>query len=175
MRLRNFERKWNKLKKEGNIGITVSFNNGLKPEKYLSYYIEELKEGKRVSLYGKDTLRYIYINEIKDVYKEKIDYKLVIARGKSMLPTIPRMALLKVHFFKKGEEKDLNVGDIVAYRYPHWWNGIGGIHRIIAIDGNTVFVKGDNEDKIEKVDMKRVEGRVILDGKSPLKIPFSSQ
>jgi hypothetical protein len=105
----------------------------------------------------------------------KKDYKLVIARGKSMLPTIPRMALLKVHFFKKGEEKDLNVGDIVAYRYPHWWNGIGGIHRIIAIDGNTVFVKGDNEDKIEKVDMKRVEGRVILDHKSPLKIPFSSQ
>ena len=67
--------------------------------------------------------------------------KYIIIDGTSMLPDLVNGDLVVVR-----EESYYEVGDVVAYNYP----GIGTvIHRIIEIQGDKFFLKGDNNTWID--------------------------
>jgi hypothetical protein len=89
--------------------------------------------------------------------------------GDSMLPTLPKRGWIRVHFFEKGEPKNLKVGDIVVYHSkgftregkPSFWQRGNYVHRIIKLDGEYAYIKGDNRTYIEKVKLKDIHGILV--------------
>ncbi len=89
--------------------------------------------------------------------------------GDSMLPALPKRGWVKVHFFEKGEPKDLKVGDIVAYHSkgftregkPSFWHRGNVMHRIIKLDGEYAYIKGDNRTYMEKVKLTDIHGILV--------------
>jgi len=78
------------------------------------------------------------------------------ACGYSMYPSIKNGDLLVVA--KKGSPYyDPEIGDILVYRYKNFYVA----HRLIRVDGDIYFLKGDNNDYVEKVKEENVVGEVI--------------
>ena len=86
-----------------------------------------------------------------------------------MLPTLPNRGWIRVHFFKKGERKNLKIGDIVSYHSrgftregkPSFWHRSNCVHRIIKLDDEYAYIKGDNRMYIEKVKLKDIHGILV--------------
>ena len=101
----------------------------------------------------------------------KMDRK-IYGVGDSMLPTFPKRFWINVHFFEKGEPKNLKVGDIVIYRSrgftregkPSFWHRATCVHRIIKLEEDYAYIKGDNRTYIEKVELKKIIGISIDKG-----------
>lgn len=70
MRLKDFERKWRKLQKQGRNEIKVVFNNGFGVGKYTIYQKERFYE-KRVwnfiYLFGQNSSAFVPVDRIEDV------------------------------------------------------------------------------------------------------------
>ena len=89
--------------------------------------------------------------------------------GDSMLPTLPKRGYLKAHFFDKGEPKNLKVGDIVVYRSrgftrsgkPSFWHRGNCVHRIIKLDEQYAYIKGDNRSYTETVKLQDIQGILV--------------
>ena len=81
---------------------------------------------------------------------EKTDYKI---------STIPKDTLVMVRFLSDNEKNDIQVGDVVQFRY----HGILNHHRVISNDTENGFVitKGDNSPTTEKVYYDDVRGEVV--------------
>jgi hypothetical protein len=54
---------------------------------------------------------------------------------------------------------DVKVGDIVAFHKKSAWHRI--MHRIVLIEDDMVYIKGDNRDTIDIVPMSNIEFKVI--------------
>jgi len=78
------------------------------------------------------------------------------ACGYSMYPSIKNGDLLVVA--KKGSPYyDPEIGDILVYRYKNFYVA----HRLIHINGDIYFLKGDNNDYVERVKEENIVGEVI--------------
>ncbi len=73
--------------------------------------------------------------------------------GFSMLPAIQQKDMIRVQRSDK-----YCVGDIVVYEYK--MQGLL-VHRIIAINGNEVWCRGDNAVRIEKIGYADIIGKVV--------------
>ena len=75
------------------------------------------------------------------------------------IPTIEKDSLVMVRFVSGDEKKDLQVGDVIQFRY----HGILNHHRVISNDpeGGFVITKGDNADSTEKVLYENIRGEVV--------------
>lgn len=97
----------------------------------------------------------------------------IFCYGDSMLPTLPKRGWVKAHFFEKGEPKNLKIGDIVTYHSkgftregkPSFWHRANCVHRIVKLDEQYAYIKGDNRTYIEKVSLKDIFGIIINDKK----------
>ena len=78
------------------------------------------------------------------------------AYGYSMYPLIKSGDLLIIA--KKGSPYyNPEIGDILVYRYKNFYVA----HRLIHINGDIYFLKGDNNDYVERVKEENVVGEVI--------------
>ena len=78
------------------------------------------------------------------------------AYGYSMYPLIKSGDLLIIA--KKGSPYyDPEIGDILVYRYKNFYVA----HRLIHINGDIYFLKGDNNDYVERVKEENIVGEVI--------------
>lgn len=101
-----------------------------------------------------------------------MDRKIYVV-GDSMLPTLPKRGWITVHFFGRGEPKNLKVGDIAVYHSkgftrtgkPSFWHRGNVVHRIVKLDREYAYIKGDNRAFIEKVKFKDIMGIKINDMK----------
>jgi signal peptidase I len=75
------------------------------------------------------------------------------------IPTIEKDSLVMVKFVSGSEKKDIQVGDVIQFRY----HGILNHHRVIEndTDGGFVITKGDNSDGTEKVLYENIRGEVV--------------
>lgn len=73
--------------------------------------------------------------------------------GFSMLPTIQQKDMIRVQHADK-----YCVGDIVVYEYKT--QGLL-VHRIIAINDNEIWCRGDNAVRIEKIGYEDIIGKVV--------------
>ena len=70
----------------------------------------------------------------------------------------PEITIGSVVYVREAAFEDLNVGDIIAFENE----GVVITHRILLIDGNTITVKGDKNNTIDKpIDRSQVIGKVI--------------
>src|SRR5574344_199645 len=72
------------------------------------------------------------------------NYKIISVASNSMLPTLKRGDAV---IYKKIDDiNNININDILVYSY----DGKNIIHRIISIDNNIIYTKGDNNNDMDK-------------------------
>ncbi len=86
-------------------------------------------------------------------------YDFYVLRGNSMHPTIEDGSLVMA---KKTNEFD--VGDVVIAKYPFEGSEIKLAHRVIKVEGDKVFLKGDNSKYPDPkpVSREKIVGKVVF-------------
>ena len=81
---------------------------------------------------------------------ERTDYRI---------PTIEKDSLVMVRFVSENEKKEIQVGDVIQFRY----HGVLNHHRVVSNDTENEYVitKGDNSDVTEKVLYENIRGEVV--------------
>ena len=93
---------------------------------------------------------------IIEIFKNSIrcgNVECIKVIGFSMEPTIQQNDTIKVQYVDK-----YSIGDIILYEYKK--QGLL-VHRIIAINDNEIWCRGDNAVRIEKIGYADIIGKVV--------------
>ena len=77
-------------------------------------------------------------------------------KGEYKVPTIQKDSLVVVKFLSDDEKSNIEVGDVVQFRY----NGILNHHRVIETGTDYVITQGDNTSSTELVQFSDIRGEV---------------